>query len=128
MTADKFINNSSVEGYPYGCTIVDSDENGICIKDNAMVKIRYNTSNAILPDTVITISSNASSDNATIASLVIPTSVTTIGKYAFARSSSLSNITFKGTIEEWAAITKEENWNSNIPATVVHCSDGDVTL
>lgn len=41
---------------------------------------------------------------------------------------NLTSITYDGTIEQWNAITKVEDWNENIPATVVTCSDGTVTI
>ena len=41
---------------------------------------------------------------------------------------SLTNITFLGTIDSWNSITKDTDWNTYIPATHVHCSDGDVAL
>jgi len=40
----------------------------------------------------------------------------------------LETITYNGTIEEWNAIAKKSQWNQDIPATVVHCSDGDANI
>ena len=41
----------------------------------------------------------------------------------------LDNICFAGTTEQWQQIALEDSWcNSNTPAKVVHCSDGDVKL
>jgi hypothetical protein len=37
---------------------------------------------------------------------------------------TLTSITFEGTIEEWNSITKGSDWNYNVPATYVQCSDG----
>ena len=60
---------------------------------------------------------------------------------AFYNCSGLTSVNYTGTIEEWNAISKgsktiEEwnvinkkgNWNYNVPATVVHCTDGDVDI
>ena len=58
----------------------------------------------------------------------IPDSITTIERNAFWHCNSLMNITFAGTIEQWKKITKGETWNKNVPATVVVCSDGEVSL
>jgi hypothetical protein len=44
------------------------------------------------------------------------------------RCVSLNSIIFKGTKTQWEAIEKGANWNFGVPATVVHCSDGDVAL
>lgn len=68
------------------------------------------------------------SDCESLESIEIPDSVTNIGKYAFYNCSSLTSITFNGTIAQWSAITKGEIWNRNVPATHVHCTDGDVAL
>lgn len=35
---------------------------------------------------------------------------------------------FKGTMEEWNKISKENNWRYQIATTVVHCTDGDVNI
>ena len=64
----------------------------------------------------------------TATSFAIPDSVTSIGNSAFAYCSSLTSITFNGTIEEWNAISKGAYWNNNVPATKVICSDGEVEL
>ena len=63
-----------------------------------------------------------------ITSIEIPANVTTIGDRAFAYNSSLSNIVFNGTVLEWNAIEFGSEWNDNVPATKVICSDGEVSL
>ena len=54
--------------------------------------------------------------------------VTSIEYSAFYYCSSLTSITFQGTVAEWNAITKGSDWNKSIPATSVVCSDGSVFL
>ena len=61
-------------------------------------------------------------------SIEIPESVTFIGFDAFYECTSLNSITFKGTMEQWNAIVKEYDWNIDIPATYVQCSDGIVYI
>lgn len=64
-----------------------------------------------------------------LTSITIPASVTSIGGYAFYECTGLTTITFKGTVAQWNAITFEGNdWNYNVPATIVTCSDGTVSL
>ena len=63
-----------------------------------------------------------------LTSVTIPNSVTRIGYRAFRGCSSLSSISYTGTIAQWNAITKETKWNSGVPATVVHCTDGDAPI
>ena len=41
---------------------------------------------------------------------------------------NLEEIVFLGTISQWKRLSKEGDWRSSIPATVVKCSDGDYDL
>ena len=63
-----------------------------------------------------------------LTTITIPNSVTNIGTQAFIFCSSLTSITFYGTIEEWNNITKGSGWNDYVPATYVQCTDGQVEL
>ena len=63
-----------------------------------------------------------------LTSITIPNSVKSIGDDAFAYCSSLTSITFQGSMKEWNNIVKGSYWKVHAPATVVHCTDGDVTL
>ena len=54
--------------------------------------------------------------------------VTSIRDGAFCGCKSLTDITFQGTIAQWKKINIRDRWNHNIPATVVHCTDGDVEI
>ena len=60
--------------------------------------------------------------------IVIPNSLSKISNSTFKSCESLVTVVYTGTIEQWTALEKADGWNSNIPATVVNCSDGDVTL
>mgnify|MGYP002516407538 CR=1 FL=1 len=63
-----------------------------------------------------------------LTSVTIPNSVTSIGYEAFADCTGLTSITYERTVEQWNAITKGDNWNNEVPATYVQCSDGQVEL
>ena len=63
-----------------------------------------------------------------ITSVTIPTSIKSIGSYAFSGCTSLATINFKGTVVQWKAIEKGNHWNQDVPATEVICSDGTVSL
>ena len=82
----------------------------------------------LIPDSVTSIDLGAFKGCSSITTIHIPASVASIGGYAFNNCTSLTSINFKGTKEQWNAISKGDNWNSNVPAIVVHCSDGDVDL
>ncbi len=63
-----------------------------------------------------------------LTNITISNSVTSIGNRAFFNCSSLASITFEGTVEQWKAITLGDEWNYNVPATEVICSDDVVAL
>ncbi|MBQ3550940.1 MAG: leucine-rich repeat protein [Clostridia bacterium] len=78
----------------------------------------------VIPDdingkTVSGIGIGAFADNQTITSVTVPDSVTEIGDSAFLGCSALETVYFKGTEEEWKAITVGKNNESLLNATVV---------
>lgn len=60
--------------------------------------------------------------------VIIPESVTRIGFGIFAFCPKLTTIQYSGTVKQWNAIAKNSNWNHNLSATQVICSDGTVSL
>ena len=102
-------------------------ENTAVIADRAFYGCARMTAIAI-PESVTTIGGYAFSECSNLTSVTIPDSVTSIGDYAFKGCARLTSIIFEGTVEQWNAISKDVNWNENIPATVVVCSDGTVKL
>ena len=81
-----------------------------------------------IPDSVTSIDNRLFYFCPNLATITIPDSVTSIGYDAFYYCKSLTSITFNGTKAQWNAIPKGAEWNNGTPATVVHCTDGDVTL
>ena len=104
-----------------------------------------------IPDSVTNIGDLAFADCDSLTSIVVPKSVTSIGESAFYSCSKLTSITipdtlasieesmfmychlltsisFQGTIAQWNNIILHEYWNYGVPATVVHCTDGDVEI
>ena len=63
-----------------------------------------------------------------LTSMTIPNSATSIGEGAFISCRNLTSITYTGTITQWNNITKGSYWHKNVPATVVHCTDGDAPI
>ncbi len=62
-----------------------------------------------------------------ITSVTIPSGIAKFNTYVFTQYIALENLYYRGTMEQWTAL-KLNFKNSDIPATVVHCSDGIVLL
>lgn len=60
--------------------------------------------------------------------ITIPSTVNNIDFLAFGDCENLKTINFKGTVSQWNAITKHEDWKVHTPAIQVLCSDGEVSL
>lgn len=77
---------------------------------------------------VVSIGNMAFSTSGNLSSIVLPSSLTNIGSDAFAHCTGLTSITYEGTMAQWALVTKGADWFLFVPATVVHCTDGDVNI
>lgn len=83
----------------------------------------------VIPDGVETIAHYAFYSCEKLESIVIPNSVTSIGEGAFMDfCTSLTTIIFKGTVEEWHKINLGDFWCSLVPAEVINCTNGTVSL
>lgn len=60
-----------------------------------------------------------------LASITIPSSVTSIGGFAFSGCTGLTSIRYNGTKAEWDAIGKNSYWNDNTGAYTLICTDGE---
>lgn len=61
--------------------------------------------------------------------ITIPDFIIIIGDDVFAGCPNLTIVTFDGTVEQWNAISKGDDWNSGVPnVTEVVCSNGTVPL
>ena len=90
--------------------------------------VRSGLTSVIIPNSVTIIEQSAFSNCSYLTSVTIPNSVTSIGWYAFQYCSGLNFISYTGTMSQWNSINKGSGWNSFIPATVVHCTDGDAPI
>jgi len=81
-----------------------------------------------IPDSVTSIDYHAFKGCTGLTSVTISNSVTNIGTEAFEGCTKLNKITFNGTIAQWKAITKNNYWNSKVPATEVVCTDGTISI
>lgn len=81
-----------------------------------------------LPEGLTIIYNAAFSYCSKLTSITLPEGLTEIYDYAFQRCTALTDFNYNGTVEQWASITKSYYWKSGAAFTVVHCTDGDVTV
>ena len=77
---------------------------------------------------ITTIPVNAFSGMTSLESICINNEGAKIGNYAFKDCTNLISITYLGTKSNWNSKTKGTDWHLNAKATVVHCTDGDVSI
>ena len=58
----------------------------------------------------------------------LPDTVVEIGRSAFLNCPSLEEISFGGTMDEWAAVVLEKNWAAGSGIRSIHCADGQIAL
>ena len=119
----------------------------ITIDRGALAQSRI--TNVEIPDSVTSLGRAVFQNCDNLTSVSIPDSVEEIGVFLFAYCDNLNsvtigqgiysisesmfrdcikleNISFNGTVEEWDALSKGNDWEYNIPATYVQCTNGRV--
>ena len=96
--------------------------------DNYAFRSCTSLASVTIPASVTEIGMEAFRDCASLASVTIPEGVTIIGLWAFQNCTSLAEITFGGTMKQWKAVKKGDDWNEGVPAKSVKCSDGETAL
>lgn len=98
--ATNFINNSNCTSSTWwGATLVDTEVDGLLIKDSILIRGRKLISSAVIPDFVIGIGKEAFLNCTNLASVTIPKSVRSIGEDAF---------------ETTALYNNESNWEEGV--------------
>ena len=107
FTSENFVNNSNVElddsSKP---TIVDTDADGFCIKDNELVRLRpaYAIGEVTIPNSVIIFGYSAFDSCESLISVTIPDSVTCIDDRTFSSCTSLTSIEVSGNNKNYSSI------------------------
>ena len=132
---DEFVNDGNIIVNDNTLTEVSDALSGEFVVSNKITSIGtfafesndYLTS-VVMYNGIKTIEPSAFKAMAVLEKVEIPSTVTSIGAEAFADCNELKAIIFKGTTDQWNAITKGNNWNANVPATEVICTNGTISL
>jgi hypothetical protein len=87
-----------------------------------------NLENITLPESIKTINNTAFCGCDKLTTLTLPESLIRIFGYAFSGCDKLTELKFNGTMAQWLAITKFDNWTNGLAATHVQCTDGQVEI
>ena len=83
--------------------------------------------NLVLPDSITTIGAYAFQECYSIKEVTISNNITEIGMMAFYYCVNLEKIYYGGTMAEWYAVNKADDWRIGINKNIVIvCTDGEV--
>lgn len=74
------------------------------------------------------VGASAFKDCSALTAISLIKTVTSIGANAFDGCTALTDFRFEGTVDQWNAISKGDDWHLNAGFTTVTCKDGTVTL
>ena len=97
------------------------------IADRAFSRCSSLTS-IIIPNSVTSIGRVAFFECSSLTSVTIPNSVTSIGYNAFYRCKSLTMFNYAGTKEQWKRIEKGKVWNKDSTIQIIRCTNGEINL
>ena len=81
-----------------------------------------------LSDGVISIQNRAFNECKNLESFTISISVNRLEQYTLLHCYNLTTITFNGTVSQFNAISKADDWNYITGSSVVHCTDGNAII
>lgn len=113
----------------YGCPNLKTIElnQGLTTLDNYCLALTGLTS-AHIPSSVQSVGYATFAWNNSLQEVIIEAGVQSLGEGAFYACPLLTEMTYTGTKIEWEAIAKHTDWALQTPLSVIHCSDGDITL
>ena len=120
LGAHSLAENVSLKEVTFSSTLQKIEE-GAFLNDGALETLDFG-------DTLLSsIGKNAFGGTTKLSKMVFPTSVTSIGDYAF-KGSALTTLEYKGTVEQFKRIAKKENAFNSSSLSKVLCSDGSIDL
>ena len=93
-----------------------------------------NMTSISIPDSVQLIANDAFNGCTSLTEITLPAAICGTSDYhgimasAFSCCYALETINFTGTTTQWKQTKRAAGWHSGVPATVVHCVDGDCGL
>ena len=81
-----------------------------------------------IPDSVEVINERAFANCAGLTSMTLGTNLKYVDKNVWYLCSELTSLSYKGTVEQWNKILKDEYWNNRSSIQIIHCIDGDINL
>ena len=81
-----------------------------------------------IPDNVRDINDRAFAGCTNLTSMTLGTNLRYIDISVWYLCSKLTSLSYRGTIEQWNKILKDEFWNNGSSLQVIHCVDGDINL
>ena len=100
---------------------------GNCLIERETKTLLLGCNTSVIPKDVASIGVNAFY-HLNMTNITIPAGVHSISCGAFWACRNLTDINYSGTMEEWKTVSLDKSWIYGIPATVVHCTDGDVPI
>lgn len=82
---------------------------------------------AVVPDGVTGLT-GAFFNCASLVSVTLPASIESIGSLVFSGCTSLTEIVYLGTMEQWQAVSLASGWASSTSGLVVTCTDGTIAV
>ena len=122
---DKAFRDCNINELSHPCLTI---KNGVVVKGIKVLYCASQRGSVTIPDGVTEIGKYAFNGCKSLSSVVIPPSVTEIGEMAFFGCSSLESIEFGGTVSQWKAVEKGEDWHKWCNVASVKCSDGEAEL
>ena len=102
---------------------------GVSSIPNSFLANCYKLATVHFPSTLFEISRYAFENDIGLLSVDLPAGLAKLCNGAFKNCTNLATVNYGGTVDEWNSIAKEDNnWYQGTAVTVVHCSNGDVTL
>ncbi len=113
----------------YGCTGLDQIQIPAAVTDIEWGAFSGCTglSSVVLPTALTQIGTQLFENCTGLTSVTIPVTVTSISYSAFLGCTRLTQIHYQGTMAQWEAIQKLDNWDQDTGAYTVYCTDGVLT-